>query len=280
MPRIPKEALPYRIPPRFNGCTTGCCRSVGRQPLTSRWGPAARPSPGEGRRAAGSAPPRHRELGRVLFAVTERTPGRPGDGPRPARDGAERPDRPAKDRYRETAVTWLDGLLDALKLGSTALVGHSGGGLWALWYALAHPDRVTRLVLIAPPALPGTRCPLPIRLLSTPVVGQLLSRLLPPTPKSVLQFAHHAARERETLGRYPHLVDLMVAIHRDPIADRVTTEELRVFVSPFALLSTSGFRGRSRVQRDELRHLSVPTLVIWGENERLAALPLPAQRPN
>ena len=88
----------------------------------------------------------------------------------------------------------------------------------------------------------------------------------------MLQFAHHAARERETLGRYPDLVDLMVATHRDPIADRVTTEELRVFVSPFALLSTSGFRRRSRAQPDELRHLGVPTLVIWGENERLGSV--------
>ncbi len=174
-------------------------------------------------------------------------------------------------RYRDSAVTWLDGVLDVLGLGTVALLGHSGGGMWALWYALAHPDRVARLVLIGPPGLPNTRCPMPMRLAATPGLGQLLSRLLPPTPKSVLQFAHHAARERETLGRYPHLVDLMVAIHRDPIADRVTTEELRVFVSPFALLSTSGFRGRSRVQRDELRHLSVPTLVIWGENERLGS---------
>ena len=94
-----------------------------------------------------------------------------------------------RDRYRETAVAWLDRLLDALELDSTALVGHSGGGLWALWYALAHPDRVTRLVLLAPPALPKTRCPLPIRLLSTPGLGELLSRLAPPSPKSVLQLA-------------------------------------------------------------------------------------------
>ena len=45
------------------------------------------------------------------------------------------------DRYRERAVTWLDRLLDTLELDATTLVGHSGGGVWALWYALAHPDR-------------------------------------------------------------------------------------------------------------------------------------------
>ncbi len=92
-------------------------------------------------------------------------------------------------RYRETAVAWLDGLLDTLELDATTLVGHSGGGVWALWYALAHPDRVRRLVLIGPPALPKTSCPLPMRLVATPGVGALLSRLAPPTPKSVMSLA-------------------------------------------------------------------------------------------
>jgi 2-hydroxy-6-oxonona-2,4-dienedioate hydrolase len=176
-----------------------------------------------------------------------------------------------RDGYRESAVGWLDQILDVLELDTATLLGHSGGGMWALWYALAHPERVARLIVIGPPALPNTRCPLPMRLAATPGLGALLSRLLPPSPKSVLQFAHYAAREGETLGRYPDLIDLMVAVRRDPIADRVTSAELRVFLSPFALLSRSGFRGRSRVQPDELRRVAMPTLVIWGEHERLGS---------
>jgi pimeloyl-ACP methyl ester carboxylesterase len=175
-----------------------------------------------------------------------------------------------RDRYRETAVAWLDRRLDALGLGTTALFGHSGGGMWALWYALAHPDRVSRLVLCGPPGFPGTRCPLPLRLAVVPGVGELLSRLVPPSPKSVLQFAHHVAGERETLARYPEVVDLMVAVGRDPVADRTGRAELRVFASPLALLSRS-LRRRSRVRPDELRRLAMPTLVIWGEREPLGS---------
>jgi pimeloyl-ACP methyl ester carboxylesterase len=192
------------------------------------------------------------------------------------------PDRPGvglsdpidlpRNRFRESATAWLDRLLDVLELKTAALVGHSGGGMWTLWYALAHADRVERLVLIGPPALPKTRCPLPIRLAATPGLGGLLSRLATPTPKSVLQFAHHAAHERETLARYPDQIDLMVASGRDPLADRVTRAELRVFASPFALLSPTGFRRRSRVRPDELRRLAVPTLVMWGERERLGGV--------
>jgi pimeloyl-ACP methyl ester carboxylesterase len=175
------------------------------------------------------------------------------------------------DRYRETAVAWLDRLLDTLELDATALLGHSGGGLWALWYALAHPDRVKRLVLLGPPALPKTRCPLPIRLIATPGVGELLPRLAPPSPKSVLRLASFMG-EKATLAGHPDLVDLLVAVGRDPIADRVTKAELRVLVSPLALLSPSGFRRRSRVRPDELRQVAMPTLVVWGERDPLGGV--------
>jgi pimeloyl-ACP methyl ester carboxylesterase len=192
------------------------------------------------------------------------------------------PDRPGvglsdpidlpRARYRETVVGWLDRLLDALGLDTTALVGHSGGAMWALWFGLAQPDRVRRLVLIGPPGFPQTRCPLPIRLAATPGVGALLPRLAPPSPKSVLQFAHHAAREGATLARYPELVDLLVAVGRDPVADRAQRGELQVFVSPFALLSPSGFRRRARVRPEELRQLAMPTLVMWGAQEPLGSV--------
>ena len=112
----------------------------------------------------------------------------------------------------------------------------SGGGLWALWYALAHPDRVTRLVLIGPPTLPKTRCPLPIRMIGTPGVGELLSRWAPPTPKSMLRFARFVG-EQTTLAQHPDLVDLLVANGRDPLSAAVARSEIRVLVSPFALLS-------------------------------------------
>jgi 4,5:9,10-diseco-3-hydroxy-5,9,17-trioxoandrosta-1(10),2-diene-4-oate hydrolase len=43
---------------------------------------------------------------------------------------------------------WLTGLLDALGIQETHLVGHSMGGAIALHFTLAEPERVTRLVLV------------------------------------------------------------------------------------------------------------------------------------
>jgi pimeloyl-ACP methyl ester carboxylesterase len=176
-------------------------------------------------------------------------------------------------RYRETAVAWLNDLLDTLELDTVAVVGHSGGGRWALWHAMAHPGRVKRLVLMGVPGLPKTRCPLPIRLMATPGVGELLSRLVPPNPKSVLRFAGFMG-EKATLATHPELVDLMVATGRDPITAASARSEMRVLVSPFGLLSPSGFRRRSQVRRDQLDQLAMPTLMIWGEQDPLGSSPV------
>ena len=196
-----------------------------------------------------------------LDGVRALAPDRPGHG-------LSDPIDLRRDRFRDAVVEWLDQLLDTLDVDAPALLGHSGGGIWALWYALARPDRVQRLVLIAPPALPGTRCPLPIRLMATPGLGELMSRLAPPSPKSMLRFAKFMG-EQQTLARHPELIDLFVATGRNPTADRVAREELRALASPFALLSPSGFRRRARVRPDELRQLRTPTLVIWGTHEPL-----------
>jgi pimeloyl-ACP methyl ester carboxylesterase len=65
-----------------------------------------------------------------------------------------------------------------------------------------------------------------------------------------------------------------VAAGRDPITDRAANAELRALISPFALLSPSGFRRRGRVRPDELRQLAMPTLVLWGERDPVGSIPV------
>jgi 2-hydroxy-6-oxonona-2,4-dienedioate hydrolase len=188
-------------------------------------------------------------------------PDRPGQG---LSDPAE----VSHDHFREAAVECVDELLDALDLETASLLGHSMGGLWSLWYALAHPARVERLVLLGPPGLPGTRAPLPYRIMATPGVGEVLQRLAPPTPKSLMQFARFMG-EKDTIIDHPDLIDLLVACGRDPVARRTDLAEIRACLSPYATVSRSGFRGRILVQPGELRRLAVPTLLLWGEHEPL-----------
>jgi pimeloyl-ACP methyl ester carboxylesterase len=201
-----------------------------------------------------------RELGGVRAVV----PDRPGHG---LSDPIDLPRR----RFRDAAVRWIDTILDAVGMNSAALLGHSGGGLWALWYALARPERVERLVLFAPPALPRTRCPLPYRLIATPGVGEVISRLAPPTPKSMLRFARFMG-EGTTLAAHPDLIDLFVASGGDRIAEQTGRSEVRAIASPVALISRSGFRHRAKVRTEELGRIAMPTLIVWGEFEPLGAV--------
>jgi pimeloyl-ACP methyl ester carboxylesterase len=56
----------------------------------------------------------------------------------------------------EAMGEWLIAILDALKISQASLVGHSMGSLAALQAAGAHPQRVSKLVLI------GTAYPMPV----------------------------------------------------------------------------------------------------------------------
>ena len=50
----------------------------------------------------------------------------------------------------------------------------------------------------------------------------------------------------------------------DPIASAANLAELRAIISPF------GFRRAARLHEDELRRLTVPTLVVWGDHDSVA----------
>ena len=64
--------------------------------------------------------------------------------------GLSEPVRVPRRRFREAAVEFVDEIADVLGLDRFAIAGNSMGGTWALWYALARPERVSRLALLGP----------------------------------------------------------------------------------------------------------------------------------
>lgn len=184
---------------------------------------------------------------------------RPGYG---LSDAADLP----QANYREAAVAWLDQLLDTLGLEAVTLVGHSMGGVWSIWYSLAHDARVERLVLMGgPPLLPGTRIPVPFRLMATPLLGDLL-QALPSNRGAVMQFARGVG-EGDTLPAYPGLLDLLVALNDDSLSAETALAETRTIIAPYALVSSQGWRDERRVLPRELSQLTMPTLIVWGDHE-------------
>jgi len=180
--------------------------------------------------------------------------------------GLSDPDPFRPGGFREYAVGFVGDVLDVLGLDRAHLVGASGGGIWATWYALAHPERVRGLVLLGSvPNLPGGRAPVPLVLAATPGVGDLMVRAVKPG-RRMLRRMMASVGEAETIVRHPDLLDSLVAGARDPVAAHANLAELRALISP------RGFRPSMRVSRDDLRRLAVPTLMIWGDHDPVVPL--------
>ncbi|MGH2743012.1 MAG: alpha/beta fold hydrolase [Thermoleophilaceae bacterium] len=180
--------------------------------------------------------------------------------------GLSEPAHVPRRRFRDAAVELLDEVLDELRLEMSTLAGNSMGGMWALWYALARPERVRQLVLLgSAPLLPGTRPPAPMRVMSAPVVGDLLPRVMKPNARMLVRLMSSVGGQ-DTIVRYPDLIEALVAAGNDPIASTVNLAELRATISPL------GFRRSFRVHPDELQRLTVPTLLLWGDHDPVGAL--------
>ena len=174
--------------------------------------------------------------------------------------GLSEPVHVPRGRFRDAAIEFVDEVLDTLELQTCAIAGQSMGATWAVWHALARPGRVRRLALLgSAPLLPETRPPAPLRAMATPVIGDLLARIKP-NPKMVVRMMSSMG-EKDTIVHYPHLMEALIAAGRDPLASAANLAELR------AVLSPRGFRRSARVRIDELRRLTVPTLLIWGDHD-------------
>ena len=197
--------------------------------------------------------------------LTGRTPGlrsylvdRPGCG-------LSDPEAFRPGEFRGYAVRFVGDTLDALGLDAAHLVGASGGGIWATWYAMTHPNRVRGLVMLGSvPTLPGGRLPLLMRLAATPGIGDLMVRAVKPGRRMLLKMMASMG-EAETIVRYPDLLDSLVAGARDPAATQANLAELR------ALISSRGFRTNMRFSLEELHRLAVPTLMIWGDRDPIVS---------
>jgi pimeloyl-[acyl-carrier protein] methyl ester esterase len=101
-------------------------------------------------------------------------PGHGLSGPAAYRPGA----------VRDHSLTLMDDLFGTLGLATAPVVGHSLGGMLALWYAAARPGRITSLVIIGEPAvaLPGAAVRMPLSLLTVPMLGQAVLRTPSPRP--------------------------------------------------------------------------------------------------
>ena len=147
----------------------------------------------------------------------------------------------------------LEGFLDALDLPRTSLVVHDLGGPVGLYWAVHHPERVERLVILNTLVYPETSWAVKLFLLAlrTPGVRDYVV-----SPKGLvaamkLGVVHKARLNREVLTPY-------TAPFQEPAA-RKALIKAGSGLSP---------RGLAEIAR-KLTVLDVPTRIIYGENDRI-----------
>lgn len=163
--------------------------------------------------------------------------------------------------HRQTASDVLVGILDDLGIEQVDLVGNSTGGFWSVVFALTHPDRVRRLVLLGGVAtFPGAQAPFPTRLLTVPGLNRLLARLQEPSEEAVVK-QMEGVGDGDSILQYPALIRAKVAHDRIPRSQGVSVSELR------SIISVRGWRSATRLREEELRDIRQPTMFIWGEHD-------------
>ncbi len=141
----------------------------------------------------------------------------------------------------------LEGFLNAVTLPKAHLIGHSMGGAIAIQFALAHPDRVASLVLIASAGLG------------------------PEINAGYIEGFTGALRVKDLK---PHLEALYAnpkSITRKMIDEVLKTKRLDGVEQALRAIAAQLFPGgrQASVQRDRLAELKVPVLVIWGAEDRI-----------
>jgi pimeloyl-ACP methyl ester carboxylesterase len=157
----------------------------------------------------------------------------------------------ARDEYTIDAYAdFIEVLADTLHLDRFALGGHSMGGAVAWNFASTRPERVSHLILVDSSGYPGTGAvPLSIRIARLPVIGGIGIFFKPDqlARRTLLEvYANPAMVTPERVKRYAELQRFPG--NRHATLERVRTQE--------ALDPTT------------LKRLDVPTLIIWGAQDR------------
>ena len=125
-----------------------------------------------------------------------------------------------RGQVREHARALIEDILDALGLDEVPVIGHSLGGMFALWHVAAGSGRISEVVAIGEPAvaLPGVRVRMPLSLLTVRGLGVAVLALTQPA-SCLPPPARPGARLRRSSGR-AGLADRGATPVRTPAGER------------------------------------------------------------
>lgn len=160
-----------------------------------------------------------------------------------------------------TYVNTVDQVADALGLEKFILGGNSMGGGHSLAYALAHPERVQGLILVDAGGAPSLKKPeddeggnIGFTIAQTPGIRELMKHI---TPRSLVEKSFRQSVSNE-------------AIVTDEAVDRYW-EMLRYPGNRAATIARFG-QTRQPFTEEQMAGLTMPSLIIWGDEDALIPL--------
>ncbi|WP_437626755.1 alpha/beta fold hydrolase [Sorangium sp. So ce1151] len=169
-------------------------------------------------------------------------------------------DSPAPRRSVEWSLDLFagvcDGLLDALRIERVNLVGSQMGGSIATWYTAKHPERVSRLAVMASGILGETTANMRLyRALASPWTGWLVKRILPRGQFMKRWSYAHGPERGANLDNFERYFDQF---------RRTADVQSRIALGVRASFGTS-FSAAAPL----LSGLKTPTLLLFGEADRI-----------
>jgi pimeloyl-ACP methyl ester carboxylesterase len=152
-------------------------------------------------------------------------------------------------------VRWVKELMDSLKIGSTTLVGHSLGGQVAAQLALNYPERVRKLVLIAPIGIKETaRIPWLLRVIKHFPLDEVVVSLINP---SLIRYYLERFGCFDPRRLKPEIIAQLFELNFGTEQDRQAILEV----------TRQGLFKEFLNQR--LPRIEQPVLIVWGSRDQL-----------
>lgn len=161
--------------------------------------------------------------------------------------------------FRAAGVNFLRSTLDALSVDRASIVAFSIAGLWTLSLAMDHPDRVDKIALVGAPGGLGSDMPLPMRMATVPVLGDLmLATVMQPSPKNTRRMFDQFASRPDRVPR--EILDASAVSSMLPGSFTAFKTMLKNITTP------KGFRSQY-VLDSQLSKISHPVLLVWGSDD-------------
>jgi pimeloyl-ACP methyl ester carboxylesterase len=154
----------------------------------------------------------------------------------------------------------LDRLLDVLGIDAAAVVGNSMGGFIGAELAIAFPQRVERLVLVSAAGISTYDHRGAVR--TVPVLRR--------AERMLTAYTAWMASKSDTVARRPRLRDAtlnVVTRHPSRLPAALVAEQLRGSGKPGFMQALEA--NLNYDFRERLPEIACPTLIVWGEDDRL-----------